>query len=145
MSYGNVYVAQVAFGAKDTHTVKVFEEAESYPGTSLIIAYSHCIAHGYAMQLGLNSKNSPWIPAIWPLFRFDPRRAAAGQPGTPARQPRPKISASSYLVNELRFRILEKSDPARYKALQEAAQTEVKNRFEFYQKLASAGSERNGQ
>jgi pyruvate-ferredoxin/flavodoxin oxidoreductase len=145
MSYNDVYVSQIAFGSKDTHTVKVFEEADSYPGTSLIIAYSHCIAHGYAMQLGLNQQKLAVDSGEWLLYRFDPRRAAAGQPGLQLDSPAPKIPASSYLVNELRFRILEKSDPARYKALQEAAQTEVKNRFEFYQKLASAGSERNGQ
>ena len=145
MSYNDVYVSQVAFGSKDTHTVKVFEEADSYPGTSLIIAYSHCIAHGYAMQLGLNQQKLAVDSGQWLLYRFDPRRAASGQPKLQLDSPAPKIPAADYLVNELRFRILEKTDPARYIALQAAAQTEVNNRFDFYQKLASNGSERSAQ
>ena len=79
MTYGNVYVARAAFGAKDSQTVKVFEEAESYPGASLIIAYSHCIAHGYAMHLGLEQQRLAVESGTWPLFRFDPRRAAEGK------------------------------------------------------------------
>src|SRR5450759_2758222 len=80
MSYGHVYVARIAFGAKDAQTVKAFIEAESYPGPSLLIAYSHCIAHGYDMAYGLEQQKLLVGSGIWPLFRFDPRRVAAGQP-----------------------------------------------------------------
>ncbi len=80
MSYGNVYVARVAFGAKDAQTVKAFLEAEAYPGPSLIIAYSHCIAHGYDMAFGTEQQKLAVDSGVWPLYRFDPRRIEAGQP-----------------------------------------------------------------
>src|SRR5690606_37592886 len=76
MSYGNVYVARVAFGAKDTQTVKAFLEAESYPGTSIIIAYSHCIAHGYDLAHGIDQQKLAVDTGYWPLYRFDPRMKA---------------------------------------------------------------------
>ena len=78
MSYGHVYVARVAFGAKDVQTVKAFQEAESYDGPSLIIAYSHCIAHGYDMAYGAEQQKLAVDSGVWPLYRFDPRRAAPG-------------------------------------------------------------------
>ena len=79
MAYGNVYVAQVAFGAKDVHTVKAFQEAASYPGPALIIAYSHCIAHGYDLVLGPEQQKLAVASGYWPLYRYDPRAAPAGQ------------------------------------------------------------------
>ena len=78
MAYGHVYVAQVAFGAKDAQTLKAFLEAEAYPGPSLIIAYSHCIAHGYDMAHGLEHQKLAAESGYWPLYRFDPRRATRG-------------------------------------------------------------------
>ena len=75
MAYGHVYVAQVAFGAKDAQTLKAFIEAESYPGPSLIIAYSHCIAHGYDMAFGIEHQKLATDSGYWPLYRYDPRRA----------------------------------------------------------------------
>ena len=80
MSYGHVYVASIAFGAKDAQTVKALLEAEAYPGPSLIIAYSHCIAHGYDMAFGAEQQKLAVDSGVWPLYRFDPRRIAAGQP-----------------------------------------------------------------
>src|SRR5581483_8180804 len=109
MSYGSLYVARVAFGAKDSQTLKVFEEAENYPGTSLIIAYSHCIAHGYGMQFGLDQQKLAVDSGVWPLFRFDPRRFAAGQPALQLDSGPAKIPVTAYLNNELRFRMLERS------------------------------------
>ena len=85
MAYGNVYVAQVAIGAKDAQTLKAFLEAEAYPGPSLIIAYSHCIAHGYDMAYGLEHQKLAADSGYWPLYRFDPRRAAAGESAAGAR------------------------------------------------------------
>ena len=81
MAYGTAYVAQVAFGSKDSQTVKAFEEAESYPGTSLIIAYCPCIEHGYELGNGLEQQKMAVDSGFWPLYRFDPRRLAAGEPG----------------------------------------------------------------
>ena len=77
-AYGHVYVAQVAFGARDTQTVKAFVEADAHPGPSLIIAYSPCIAHGYDLAHGLDQQKLAVDSGYWPLYRFDPRRAAAG-------------------------------------------------------------------
>jgi pyruvate-ferredoxin/flavodoxin oxidoreductase len=145
MSYNEVYVSQVAFGSKDGQTVKAFEEADSYHGTSLIIAYSHCIAHGYALQHGLDQQKLAVESGEFLLYRFDPRRAAAGQPRLQLDCPAPKIPVGNYLSNELRFRILEKADPARYKDLQKAAQEEASQRYAFYQKLSTVAQERNGQ
>ncbi|HWB61057.1 MAG TPA: pyruvate:ferredoxin (flavodoxin) oxidoreductase [Chthoniobacteraceae bacterium] len=138
MSYGNVYVSQCAFGAKDSHTVKVFEEAESYPGTSLVIAYSHCIAHGYALEHGLNQQKLAMETGQWLLYRFDPRNAANGKPSLRLDSPQPKIPLSNYLENELRFRVAEKTNPEHFKEMQAAAQEEVARRLAFYQQLAGA-------
>ena len=85
MAYGHVYVAQVAFGAKDAQTLKAFLEAEAYPGPSLIIAYSHCIAHGYDMAFGLEHQKLAADSGYWPLYRFDPRRADARRAAAGAR------------------------------------------------------------
>ena len=90
MAYGHVYVARVAFGAKDVQTVKAFQEAESYHGPSLIIAYSHCIAHGYDMAYGAEQQKLAVDSGVWPLYRFDPRRPAQGQPPLAARLRRPQ-------------------------------------------------------
>ena len=80
MSYGHVYVASVAFGAKDSQTVTAFQEAASYPGPSLIIAYSHCIAHGYDLRFGAEQQKLAVSSGIWPLFRYDPERIEQGEP-----------------------------------------------------------------
>lgn len=139
MGYGNVYVARVALGAKDSQTVKVFAEAESYPGTSLIIAYSHCIAHGYAMHQGLRQQKLAVESGHWPLYRFDPRRREAGQPALvldsgPARTP-----LADYVENEVRFRGLQATQPERAKRLMERAQREIRAREELYAHLAREG------
>ena len=80
VNYGHVYVASIAFGAKDFQTVKAFQEADSYNGPSLLIAYSHCIAHGYDMQFGVDQQKRAVDSGIWPLYRFDPRRIEQGEP-----------------------------------------------------------------
>ena len=93
MAYGHVYVAQVAFGAKDTQTVKAFIEADAYPGPSLIIAYSPCIAHGYDLVHGLDQQKLAVDSGYWPLYRFDPRRAASGERPLVLDSGAPKIDA----------------------------------------------------
>ncbi|MDD5348753.1 MAG: pyruvate:ferredoxin (flavodoxin) oxidoreductase [Chthoniobacteraceae bacterium] len=136
MSYGNIYVGRVAFGAKDAHTVKVFEEAESYAGPSLIIAYSHCIAHGYALSRGLDQQRLAVESGIWPLYRFDPRRSAEGKPALQLDSPAPKVRVGEYLRNELRF----KMKPEKVAAFEAAAQEQVEARLALYQKLAAEGA-----
>jgi pyruvate-ferredoxin/flavodoxin oxidoreductase len=137
MSYGNVYVARIAFGAKDAQTVKAFIEAESYPGPSLIIAYSHCIAHGYDMAYGLDQQKLAVGSGIWPLYRFDPRRVEQGQPPLTLDSGAPTNSVADYQKGETRFRMVEKQDPARFKHLQEAARKGALQQVAVYQQLSA--------
>jgi pyruvate-ferredoxin/flavodoxin oxidoreductase len=137
MSYGNVYVAGIAFGAKDAQTVKAFLEAEAYPGPSLLIAYSHCIAHGYDMAFGAEQQKLAVESGAWPLYRFDPRRTATGQPPLQLDCGEPKIKLAQYRKNENRFRMLESLGPERARVLAEAAQSEASSRFRHYQQLAT--------
>jgi pyruvate-ferredoxin/flavodoxin oxidoreductase len=137
MAYGHVYVAQVAFGAKDSQTVNAFNEAESYPGASIIIAYSHCIAHGYNLADGLDHQKMAVESGAWPLYRFDPRRAAMGENPLKLDSKPPKISFDQYANSETRFRMLQKANPERAKKLLVEAQRAVSARFDVYQQLAS--------
>jgi len=136
MSYGHVYVARVAFGAKDQQTVRAFLEAEAYPGPSLIIAYSHCIAHGYDMRYGGNQQKLAVEAGVWPLYRFDPQRITEGQPPLHLDSDPPTIPVERYMRNETRFRMVEKLDPKRFKLLLERAQREATERIAVYQQLA---------
>jgi pyruvate-ferredoxin/flavodoxin oxidoreductase len=136
MAYGHVYVARVAFGAKDVQTVKAFQEAESYHGPSLIIAYSHCIAHGYDMAYGAEQQKLAVDSGIWPLYRFDPRRPAQGQPPLQLDSGDPKISAKTYMRNETRFRMVEKIDPDRFKRLLMSAEKQARQRVAIYKQLS---------
>ena len=138
MQYGNVYVARVAMGAKDAQTIQAFREAESYPGPSLIIAYSHCIAHGYSLAQGLEQQKLAVECGHWPLFRFDPRRPARGEAEFVLDSGAPKIALSQYTKNEIRYQFLHKADPARGKLLAEAGQAAVTARWTQYQQLADA-------
>jgi pyruvate-ferredoxin/flavodoxin oxidoreductase len=138
MSYGHAYVARVAFGAKDNQTVHAFTEAESYPGPSLIIAYSHCIAHGYDLAKGLEQQKLAVRSGVWPLYRFDPRRVQEGEPPFQLDSGAPKGSVKEYMRNETRFRMVEKLDPKRAQALQRMAQEEALRRYWVYRKLAGA-------
>jgi pyruvate-ferredoxin/flavodoxin oxidoreductase len=136
MAYGNVYVARVAFGAKDVQTLKAFQEAESYHGPSLIIAYSHCIAHGYDLAYGAEQQKLAVDSGVWPLYRFDPRRAAQGQPPLQLDSGDAKVSAKQYMRNETRFRMVEKLDPERFKRLLNAAEKQARQRVAVYKQLA---------
>jgi pyruvate-ferredoxin/flavodoxin oxidoreductase len=138
MAYGNVYVAQVAFGAKDVHTVKAFQEAASYPGPAMIIAYSDCIAHGYDLALGPEQQKLAVAAGYWPLYRFDPRRKAAGQSPLQLDSPVPNNQLQQFMVNETRFRMVEQRDPVRYKMLLGLAQRQVADRYALYHLLAES-------
>jgi pyruvate-ferredoxin/flavodoxin oxidoreductase len=131
-----VYVARVAFGAKDTQTVKAFQEAESWPGPSLIIAYSHCIAHGYDMAYGAEQQKLAVDSGVWPLYRFDPRRPAKGEPPLHLDYAAPKAKVADYMRNESRFRMIERADPARYKRFLEESESAARRRYAVYQQLA---------
>jgi len=138
MVYGNVYVAQVAFGAKDAQTVKAFVEAESYDGPSLIIAYSHCIAHGFDLALGTEQQKLAVDSAYWPLYRFDPRRREAGENPFQLDSAPPKGSIAQFVRNETRFRMVEQMNPERFQSLLNTAQRDVAARFSMYEQMAKA-------
>ncbi len=137
MAYGHVYVASVAFGAKDSQTVRAFLEAESYDGPSLIIAYSHCIAHGYPMADSLDHQVAAVDSGAWPMYRFDPRRTAMGENPLKLDSKSPKISFEEYALSETRFKMLAKVNPERSKRLLAEAQRNVQARYVMYQQLAN--------
>jgi pyruvate-ferredoxin/flavodoxin oxidoreductase len=141
MAYEHVYVARVAFGAKDAQTLKAFQEAESYPGPSLIIAYSPCIAHGYDLAHGLDQQKLAVDTGHWPLFRFDPRRLADGKKPLVLDSGPPKVPLSDYTRNETRFRMVERQDPERWKMLLAAAEEDVKLRWDLYAYMAGFAEE----
>ncbi len=136
MTYGNVYVAQIAIGANDGHAVRAMVEAESYDGPSLLICYSHCIAHGINMRTGLTNQKRAVESGHWPLYRFDPRRAAEGLNPLQLDSKPPKIPLEEYIGEENRFRMLMKSQPERAARLLEQAQKAVTRRYESYARLA---------
>ena len=136
MTYGNTYVAHIAIGARDNQTLAALREAESYPGPSLIIAFAHCIAHGYSLIDGLEHQKMAVETGYWPLFRYDPRRAERGENPLQLDSPAPKSDLVKYTKTENRFRLLEKKNPKRSQELDRLAQAEVHKRFAFYQKLA---------
>ena len=137
MNYGNVYVARVAMGAKDTQTVNAIYEAMRHPGPSLIIAYSHCIAHGYNMAQGMEQQKLAVSTGSWPLYRFDPQRAESGENPLKLDSRPPKEPLYTYTDNEARFRMLKMKDPERAKALGRMAQAFVNERYALYERLAT--------
>lgn len=144
MGYGNVYVAQIAMGANDTHTVKAFLEAEAHPGPSLIISYGHCIAHGIDMAKGMTQQKLAVESGYWPLYRFDPRLADAGKNPFQLDSRDPKIPLEDYIYTEGRYRMLQKSDPETAKALLAQAQASVTHRWRHYKQLAQMPGEPAG-
>jgi pyruvate-ferredoxin/flavodoxin oxidoreductase len=109
IAYGHAYVAQIAMGANDTHTVRVLQEAEAFPGPSLIVAYSHCIAHGYDMADGISQQALATKTGYWPLFRFNPLKAKGERLSIDSKEP--SIPVSDFLYNENRFNIVRNADP----------------------------------
>ncbi len=137
MAYGHVFVAQVALGAKDAQTLKAFIDAEAYPGPSLIIAYSHCIAHGYDMAFGLEHQRLAADSGYWPLYHYDPRRADRGEAPLVLDSPAPKIDVSKLMATETRFQLTAQQDPDRYRDLVSRAQLQIQRRLALYQELAA--------
>jgi pyruvate-ferredoxin/flavodoxin oxidoreductase len=137
-TYGTAYVARIAFGAKDTQTVTALREAESFNGPSLVIAYSHCVAHGYNMADGLDQQKLAVATGYWPLFRFDPRRATHGDNPFKLDSAAPKGSLTDFTKGETRFQMLTRLDPARAESLQAAAAESVSHRYTLYQQMVAA-------
>ena len=136
MSYGHVYVASVAFGAKDSHTVQAFQEAAGYDGPSLIIAYSHCIAHGYDLRFGAEQQKLAVSSGVWPLYRYDPRRVERDEPPLVIDVPPGRTSVTEYMRNETRFRMVEKIDAERFRRLAAAARDHAARRVALYEQLS---------
>ncbi len=141
MSYGNIYVARVAMGANDTHTVKAFLEAEAYDGPSLIIAYSHCIAHGYDMVYGLDQQKAAVQSGYWPLCRYNPELARQGKNPLQLDSRAPTLPLEKYIYNETRYTMLAHSNPEAARRLLAEAQREVIRRWKFYEYLAAMPGE----
>jgi pyruvate-ferredoxin/flavodoxin oxidoreductase len=140
MDYEQVYVAQVAFGAKDIQTLHAFLEAESYPGTSLIIAYSPCIAHGVDLSNNLRQQDLAVRSGHWPLLRFDPRRAAQGQNPLTLDSQKPSIPYRDFAMTEARFSILSRTHAEQSERLMHQAQRDANDRYRHYRLQAEQPS-----
>ncbi len=136
--YGYVYVAQIAMGANENQTIKAFHEAESYDGPSLIIAYSHCIAHGIDMAKGMHQQELAAAAGYWPMYRFDPRRADEGKNPLQLDSKAPSIPLKDYAYNENRFRVLKQMQPEAADRFMKQAQINVHKRWERYEQMAQA-------
>ncbi|HOQ53075.1 MAG TPA: thiamine pyrophosphate-dependent enzyme, partial [Micropruina sp.] len=137
IAYGNVYVARVAMGADPQQTLRAFREAEMYDGPSLILAYSHCIAHGIDMRKGLDQQYRAVNSGHWPLMRFNPVLREADKNPFLLDSPRPRVSLRDYHKNELRFRMLTNTHPEEAERLLQLGQEQVLRRFAEYEQMAS--------
>ena len=136
MAYGNVYVGQVAFGAKDVHTLRIFLEAESYDGPSLIICYSPCIAHGVDLSNNIRQQELAVDSGHWPLFRYDPRRSEKGENPLKMDSKEPSIPYRDFATTETRFSVLERTHPEASERFLQQAQQQIKTRYQLYEQLA---------
>ena len=137
MSYGNVYVGQIAMGANPTQTVRTIAEAEAHRGVSLILAYSPCIAHGYDMTYQLDHQKAATDSGYWPLYRYDPAREAAGDPGLRLDSKKPTIPFKEYASTESRFAMLGRSDPEGAERLMQQAQQDIDDRWFLYEQMVN--------
>jgi pyruvate-ferredoxin/flavodoxin oxidoreductase len=142
IAYGNVYVAQVAMGANPQHTLLAFREAEAYPGPSLILAYCHCIAHGFDLQYGMRQQDLAVASGHWPLFRYDPAMRAIGQNPFRLDSPRPTIKLRAYAYNELRYKALAQIRPSEAEQLLAAGQAAIDEKYRTYEEMAGWASTR---
>jgi len=141
MTYGTAYVARVAMGANDTHTVKAFLEAEAYEGPSLIIAYSHCIAHGYDLRFGMEQQKAAVLSGYWPLMRYHPDRLKEGKNPLILDSKAPSLPLRQYAYNETRYTMLVHSRPEAARTLLELAEKDVRARWRLYEYLANLSVE----
>ncbi|NLD80842.1 MAG: pyruvate:ferredoxin (flavodoxin) oxidoreductase, partial [Smithella sp.] len=136
MAYGYIYVARVALGANDAQTLKAFKEAEAYDGPSLIIAYSHCIAHGIDMVKGLEQQKLAVQSGVWPIYRYHPDLIAQGKNPLIIDSKDPSVTVQEYAYNETRYRMLLQSDEQRAEKLMRDARSDVNKRWELYKQMA---------
>ena len=136
MSYGYIYVAQVAMGSSDQQTLKAFKEAEAFNGPSLIIAYSPCIAHGYDMQKSLEHSDLAVKSGLWPLYRFDPNLAEEGKNPLQLDSRAPRIPLKDFAYNETRYRMLVQKNEERAEMLMDKAQEGINERWTLYQQMS---------
>ena len=137
VSYGYVYVARVAMGSSDTQTLKAFQEADAHDGPSLIIAYSHCIAHGYDMSMGLDQQKRAVLSGYWPLMRYNPALRLEGKNPFLLDSKAPSIALKQYAYQEARYTMLVRSDPAAARELLKAAQDDVERQWRVYSNRAA--------
>ncbi|MGR8998583.1 MAG: pyruvate:ferredoxin (flavodoxin) oxidoreductase [Gammaproteobacteria bacterium] len=140
ISYGNVYVARIAMGANPQHTLLAMREAEAYPGPSLILAYSHCIAHGINMQNGLKQQDLATASGYWPLIRYNPVLRQTEKNPFVLDSPRPRISFKDYAYNELRYKMLQRTNPNEAERMLNMAQQIVNQKWEIYEQMATRSS-----
>ena len=138
ISYGNVYVAQIAMGANPQQTLLALREAEAYPGPSLILAYSHCIAHGIDMSKGLEQQSKAVASAYWPLLRYNPILRRNGKNPFVLDSPRPSMSLKDYAYQELRYKVLTLTNAEEADMLMDLAQEIVDLRWKTYESMAIA-------
>jgi pyruvate-ferredoxin/flavodoxin oxidoreductase len=143
MTYGHPYVARIAMGAKDAQTVNAFREADSYPGTSVLVAYSHCIAHGYDMGDAIGQQERAVNSGYWPLFRYDPRKIANGESPLKLDSAAPKLALQEFLQHENRFKQVEQASPDQWARFLAEAQKGVHERYALYEQLARAMNPQN--
>ncbi len=136
MSYGGIYVASVSIGANPNQAVKAFAEAESYDGPSLVLSYTHCIAHGIDMSRGYENQKKAVASGHWPLYRFDPRLAEQGKNPLQLDSKAPTLDFEEYAYGENRYRVLKKSNPEIAKQLMEQAKKHVARKYSLYEKLS---------
>jgi pyruvate-ferredoxin/flavodoxin oxidoreductase len=139
IAYGNVYVARIAMGANPQQTLLAFREAEAYPGPSLILAYSHCIAHGINMQRGLDQQHLAVESGHWPLVRYNPAVRESNENPFVLDSPRPRIPLKQYRYNEVRFKVLTHTNPKEAEQLMDLAQQAVNRRWSLYEEMAARG------
>ncbi|MFZ2097089.1 MAG: pyruvate:ferredoxin (flavodoxin) oxidoreductase [Anaerolineales bacterium] len=144
MSYGYIYIAQVAMGASDQQTLNAFLEADAYEGPSMIIAYSHCINHGFDMRKGLEQQKLAVQSGFWPLYRYNPKLVEEGKNPLIIDSKDPSIPLEQYIYNETRYRMLLQSDEQRAEMLLKLAQQDVKSRWELYKQMAAMHYGSNG-
>jgi pyruvate-ferredoxin/flavodoxin oxidoreductase len=144
MAYGYVYIAKVAMGSSDQQTLSAFLEAEAFDGPSLILAYSHCIAHGYDLIKGLEQQKLAVQSGAWPLYRYNPDRLEAGKNPLVIDSKEPSIPLSKYAYNETRYRMLLQSNEQRAEELMQQAQQDVRRRWTQYKQLAEMQVNGNG-
>lgn len=137
MAYGYVYVARIAMGANDQQTLNAFIEADEYDGPSLIIAYSHCIAHGYDLRNGLNQQKLAVQSGAWPIYRFNPALAAVGKNPLSIDSKEPTVKLEDYTYNETRYRMLLQTDENRAEDLMKKAKRDAANRWDLYRQMAA--------